>query len=251
VWCRGTRPTGAADSVRRCFEDVVAVTLAGPEKGSPAPRRVIHTGSMGDRWGRVSAALFCAVVVWSGTACAGPPAAGASATTRPAGDASTTTPPAALDRLVAVAADRLGTADIVAAAKWVTGGSVTDPARERAVLDAAATGAAQRGLDTSAVTPMFRDQIEASKVVQYGLFSDWSGTPEHAPAAGQDLAAVRPVLDRATGDLLDALVATRAVRAAADCPAALRRSASDLEDTRRLDPLHRAGLARALRSVCG
>jgi chorismate mutase len=77
-----------------------------------------------------------------------------------------------LERLVELAEQRLTAADAVAAAKWVTGVSIWDPAREKVVLDAVAAECAARGLDPDESVAVIRDQIEDSKVVQYGLFSD-------------------------------------------------------------------------------
>jgi chorismate mutase len=155
-----------------------------------------------------------------------------------------------LARVVGLAADRLATADAVAAAKWTTGGAISDPARETVVLDAATAGATARGLDARDTTTVFRDQIEASKAVQYGLFSDWSADPGHAPASAPDLGGVRPVLDRITPELLDGLRAAAAPRTGPGCPADLRRAVERTARDRGLDALHREGLDRAVRSLC-
>jgi chorismate mutase len=181
-------------------------------------------------------------------------ASGCSAGSPGATDAAAGPDGSGLARLVDLAAQRLTTADTVAAAKWASGGSISDPAREKVVLDAASAGSAQRGLDvhdSAEVAQVFRDQIEANKAVQYGLFSDWSADPVHVPAEAPDLAQVRPVLDGITGQLLDALAAFRAVRSDPGCPATLRGVAEGVEHNRRLDDLHRRGLARAVRSLCG
>jgi chorismate mutase len=153
-----------------------------------------------------------------------------------------------LCHLVEVIDQRLELADAVAAAKWSTHGAIDDPAREQVVLDAAAAGAVRRGLDPAAVRVVFRDQIEASKAVQYGLFSHWSSVPTDAPTQTPDLAAIRPVLDRITGELLDGLAATRQLRSPNACElCAVRRG---VEQEHHLDALHRQALGRALRSVC-
>lgn len=156
----------------------------------------------------------------------------------------------AIARLVDLAAARIAIADTVAAAKWGTHGSIDDPAREQVVLDAAAQGAADRGIDPAITATVFRDQIEASKVVQYGLFSQWSAVPEDAPTETPDLAAIRPQLDAITGGLLDGLAATQDLRADGSCGAALRSARHDVERARTFDALHHRALGRALRSVC-
>jgi chorismate mutase len=155
-----------------------------------------------------------------------------------------------LERLVVLAGQRLATADAVAAAKWRTGGSISDPAREKVVLDAVAARSAARGLDPDESVAFFRDQIEASKVVQYGLFSAWSAEPAHAPQNGTDLGEVRPVLDEITPELLDQLAATRLARTCAGCVARLRDVVDVIARAENLDPLHRRGLERAVRSLC-
>ena len=155
-----------------------------------------------------------------------------------------------LNQLVKLSIQRLRAADTVAAAKWGRGGTIADPAREKVVLDAASAGAAQRGLDPRESTSVFHDHIEASKVVQDGLLAEWSAEPARAPIAAPDLGQVRQLLDRITGELLDALAATRTMRASAHCATALRRALSDAERDQHLDALHRRGLDRAVRSVC-
>lgn len=152
--------------------------------------------------------------------------------------------------MVLLAGQRLATADAVAAAKWRTGRSISDPAREKVVLDAVAVRSVTRGLDPDECVAFFRDQIEASKVVQYGLFSDWSADPARAPRNGADLGHVRPVLDEITPELLDQLAATRLTRTNADCVARLRNVVDFVARAENLDPLHRRALERAVRSLC-
>jgi chorismate mutase len=157
-------------------------------------------------------------------------------------------PSAAFTTLVGAVSDRLATADTVPASKWNSHGAVEDPAREQVVLDAAAAGAKARGLDPALVAKVFRDQIQASKVVQYGLLEDWTAEPAGAPAAAPDLASIRPVLDGVTPRLLDALVATRGD---GSCAAQLDAADEQAITARRWDELHRRGLERAMRSICG
>lgn len=158
--------------------------------------------------------------------------------------------PGALDPLVTVAEERLATADTVAVSKWGTHGAVEDPAREQVVLDTASRAAAPRGLAAPEVAAVFRDQIQASKVVQYGLLEDWTAEPAHAPQAPADLAGVRTVLDQVTPRLLDALAATAAARQGPDCAAQARDAVRRVADAHALDALHRRALDRALRSAC-
>ncbi|MCW2729279.1 MAG: Periplasmic chorismate mutase precursor, partial [Mycobacterium sp.] len=81
--------------------------------------------------------------------------------------------PSPLFALVDAAAQRLQTADAVAASKWTTGGSIEDHAREQQVIDAVTAAAKDRSIDTGFVENAFRDQIAATVAVEYGLFSEW------------------------------------------------------------------------------
>ena len=106
-------------------------------------------------------------------------------------------------------AERLLVADKVAAAKYGTATPIDDPVREKAILDDVAARAVPLGLDPDAVTAVFRDQIEANKLVQRGLYARWDAHPQERPTERPDLVKeVRPVLDRITTRLLTALQET-------------------------------------------
>lgn len=148
-------------------------------------------------------------------------------------------------------AERLLVADKVAAAKYGTTTPIDDPVREKAILDDVAARAVGLGLDPDAVTAVFRDQIQANKLVQRGLYARWDAHPEERPTERPDLVKeVRPVLDRITTQLLTALQETEALRAGASCEPRLRVAALRSAFGQRLDGLHREGLVRALPSVC-
>ncbi|MEU6806398.1 chorismate mutase [Streptomyces neyagawaensis] len=149
-------------------------------------------------------------------------------------------------------AERLLVADKVAAAKYGTSTPIDDPVREKAILDDVAARAVGLGLDPAAVTAVFRDQIEANKLVQRALYARWDAHPEERPTERPDLVKeVRPVLDRITTQLLTALADTEPLRAGASCEPRLRLAAIRSTYTHRLDLLHAEGLVRALPSVCG
>jgi chorismate mutase len=148
-------------------------------------------------------------------------------------------------------AERLLVADKVAAAKYGTATPIDDPVREKAVLDDVAARAVGLGLDPAAVTAVFRDQIEANKLVQRGLYARWDAHPQERPTERPDLVKeVRPVLDRITTRLLTALEETEGARAGASCGPRLRVAAVWSAYGHRLDRLHGEGLVRALPSVC-
>ncbi|MGG2465000.1 chorismate mutase [Streptomyces sp. RGM 3693] len=153
--------------------------------------------------------------------------------------------------LAAFSAERLATADLVAAAKWGTGSPIDDPVREREVLDAVAAQARQLGADPEATVRIFRDQIEANKLVQRGLYRRWTADPTQAPTTRPDLARVRAEINRINGELVRAIAASPQARRAPGCVPWLTVSALRVGQERHLDVLHAAGLARSLRSVCG
>jgi chorismate mutase len=158
---------------------------------------------------------------------------------------------AGLGPLTELFAERLLLADKVAAAKYGTDKPIDDPARERQILGDVAARAVGLGLDPDAVTAVFRDQIEANKLVQRGLYARWEAHPEERPAERPDLnTEVRPALDRITTELLTALKDTQAVRDTRACEARLGVAAVRSAHAHRLDLLHLEGLGRALGSVC-
>ncbi|HWD06168.1 MAG TPA: chorismate mutase [Amycolatopsis sp.] len=193
---------------------------------------------------RLTAALAVLVPV---TALSAP---AASAVPAPVPAAASVPVSAPLDQLVGAVVERLQTGDTVAAAKWPTLGPIEDPAREQVVLDAASAGATARGLDPARAVAVFSDQIAASKTVQYGLFSDWTANPAHAPTTTPGLSQIRPILDRITGELLDGLAETKPLRTASGCGLAVRLSAEKAALRAHFDQLHRTALSRAVSSLC-
>ncbi|ANS65366.1 chorismate mutase [Streptomyces lincolnensis] len=148
-------------------------------------------------------------------------------------------------------AQRLLLADKVAAAKYGTDKPIDDPVREQQILDDVAARAVGLGLDPEAVKVVFRDQIEANKVVQRGLYARWDAHPAQRPTERPDLVKeVRPQLDRITTEVLDALQRTAVVRGGASCEPRLAVASVRSAFGYRLDVLHWEGLARAVSSVC-
>ncbi|MFD0362191.1 gamma subclass chorismate mutase AroQ [Nocardia sp. GCM10030253] len=166
-------------------------------------------------------------------------------------------PPArSLDRLVELVADRLDTADAVAAAKWATAlqlgtqPSIDDPGREAKVYDDMARLGAERDLPENWIKQVFFGQIEASKIVQRGLVVRWRFDPAAAPAAPPDLSKVRPEIDRLNVDIVDQLAARRDELAARDCAERLAPSVFGVLSSGRVDALHQAALVRAATTLC-
>ncbi|WP_394845366.1 chorismate mutase [Pendulispora brunnea] len=151
--------------------------------------------------------------------------------------------------IASLASERLGIADRVAASKWGTDKPIEDPPREKQVLDDMAKRASDMGVDGEAVQRIFRDQIEANKLVQRGLHQQWTAAPATAPTTRPDLAKeVRPALDRIGGDLLTAIRDAQPVLTGPQCAASVERARTQVAAS--LDELHRQGLERALLHAC-
>ncbi|MFI1306476.1 chorismate mutase [Streptomyces sioyaensis] len=155
-----------------------------------------------------------------------------------------------LRSLATFSAERLATADLVAAAKWGTGSPIDDPAREQEVLKSVAEQARQLGADPEATTRIFKDQIEANKVVQRGLYRQWDADPAQAPTERPDLQEVRKEINRVNGELVRAIAASPHARSAPSCTPLLTTAAARVRAERQLDGLHTVALARSLPSVC-
>ncbi|WP_394834774.1 chorismate mutase [Pendulispora rubella] len=191
--------------------------------------------------------LRVASMMLSLAACAG---GGVSAQQKPATEPAAPSPAdKAVASLASLASERLGVADRVAASKWGTDKPIDDPPREKQVLDDMAKRASEMGVDSEAVQRIFRDQIEANKLVQRGLHQQWAAAPATAPTTRPDLAKeVRPALDRIGGDLLTAIRDAQPVLTSPQCAASVERARAQTATS--LDELHRQGLERALQHAC-
>jgi chorismate mutase-like protein len=146
---------------------------------------------------------------------------------------------------------RLVLGDQVAASKFGTGQPIDDPVREQQELAAVRQRALAMDLDPDATVAFFGDQINASKIVQRGLFARWTTHPDQAPTSRPDLGTLRATLDALTTELLQQLQATQSVRQpSVSCAVQLIEGAVSGEIVRRLDSLHRRALDTALHSVC-
>lgn len=169
-----------------------------------------------------------------------------------------TAEPAAVDpagepllALVDAAAQRLQTADPVAASKWLTGGAITDPARVAQVLGAVAGAAESAGVPADYVTTAFTDQINATEAIQYSRFSWWKFNPAAAPLEAPDLSSSRALIDDLNGRMVAEMAGQWTVLRSPECTARLDAAKSEVEQNRQLDPLYREALDVATRSYCG
>jgi chorismate mutase len=156
-----------------------------------------------------------------------------------------------LGPLVDLAIQRLQVSDQVAAAKFGTGQPIDDPVREQQELALVRQDAVALGIDPDATVRFFQQQINASKVVQRGLFDLWTAHPELAPTSRPDLATIRTELDRITTEILQQLVAVKDLLAdTPTCDVGLAEARLTGEIVNHLDRLHRHALSVALASVC-
>ncbi|UPW11111.1 chorismate mutase [Gordonia terrae] len=155
-----------------------------------------------------------------------------------------------LTGLTEAMAGRLALADTVAATKWASGAAIDDPAREQVVLDTVSQLALDRDLDPAYVRSVFRDQIEASKTVQRGLFARWQLPGQTAPPATPDLGPVRTAINAFTVAIVDELAAARGLVTSLRCPPALVAATGSTAAGLGFDPLHIGALVQAGSSVC-
>jgi chorismate mutase len=128
---------------------------------------------------------------------------------------------------------------------------VEDLPREADVIKAAAEEARALGVPAGLATHFFADQIEANKLVQYGLLAQWHRAG-HAPDEKRvDLKKdIRPELDRLQQGFIKALADTKTLRAQPDCSTQLARATQEYVANHALDPLYAVAMDRALARVC-
>lgn len=155
-----------------------------------------------------------------------------------------------LTGLTEAIAGRLALADTVAATKWASGAAIDDPAREQVVLDTVSQLALDRDLDPAYVRSVFRDQIEASKTVQRGLFARWQLPGQTAPPATPDLGPVRTAINEFNVAIVDELAAAGELVTSLRCPPALIAASAAAAAGFDFDALHINALIQAGSSVC-
>ncbi|NOP96178.1 chorismate mutase [Mycolicibacterium fortuitum] len=158
--------------------------------------------------------------------------------------------PSPLLPLVDAAAQRLLTATPVAANKFRTGGAVEDPQREQQVIDATKAQAGSRHIDPEYVGAVFRDQIDATVAVEYGLFSQWKLDPATAPQRAPDLAASRVAIDGLNRTMVDEIADRWQALHSPSCPRDLATAVDGVATARDLDPLYRRALEHSTASYC-
>lgn len=153
--------------------------------------------------------------------------------------------------LVDAAAQRLQTADAVAAVKFRTGGAVDDPVREEHVINRASAAAAGKNIDPGYVATVFRDQIDATNAIEHFRFAEWRLDPDAVPLTAPDLAQTRAVIDRLDQILVDEMAAQWDSLRSQAGGAYLDEATNSVALARRLDDFSRRALAYATHSYCG
>lgn len=159
--------------------------------------------------------------------------------------------PGPLVPLIDAAAQRLQTAEPIAANKWITKGAIEDAARAGQVLDAVTADATARGVDPQRVRRIFTDQISATEGIEYARFSQWKLDPAAAPTVAPELASSRTVIDGLNRTIVEQLAMNWPVLRSPDCPARVSDAIGAVATARALDPLYRQALSFVTRSYCG
>jgi len=153
--------------------------------------------------------------------------------------------------LIEMTVARLHIARQVALSKWDSHKPVEDLPREADVIKAAAEEARAVGLPEKLATHFFADQIEANKLVQYGLLAQWQRTGQAPNDNRVDLKKdIRPELDRLQQGFIKTLADTKTLRAQPDCGAQLARATQEYVTNHALDELYAVAVDRALARVC-
>ena len=79
-----------------------------------------------------------------------------------------------VDRLLHLMQQRLTLMDDVARWKWTAGQPITDPKRERELLERVVERGRDKGLDPELVRRFFAAQMEAARALQQAKFDRWS-----------------------------------------------------------------------------
>jgi len=151
-----------------------------------------------------------------------------------------------LKPLLAAIGQRLDLAYSVAVHKWDNGIPVEAPAREQEVLQQVQAVAQDYGLPPERAAAFFADQIEANKIIQYGLIDRWTALGKRPPQQARDLAnELRPRLDMLQATLLFEL-ANLDHKPPSDCP----RQLTDALIKHASDSLRHMAMVRATAHLC-
>lgn len=155
--------------------------------------------------------------------------------------------PVALQPLLVTLNERLNIGDMVALTKWDSGKPIQDSAREAQVIANAKALASERQLDPEALGQLLAAQIEANKLVQYGLLAKWHAAGKAPDTPRPDLAQqIRPRLDQLQTRLLQQYAAFLPYQNDPHCVTWLAKARAHLTK----DRLHELALIRATGELC-
>jgi chorismate mutase len=112
---------------------------------------------------------------------------------------------AELDRLLRIMGQRLALMHEVARWKWNAGQPITDPRRERELLQSVVECGRDKGLDPELVRSFFAAQMEAARLVQQADFDRWTANQQEPFADTTSLEVLRQQIDDLNRELIDAL----------------------------------------------
>lgn len=152
------------------------------------------------------------------------------------------------EAIVTASASRLELMPEVAYTKYRLNLPIEDPVREKQAESAFVDGATARGIDAELARNVIRDQMVASKMVQYDLMSRWKVSPPPVRPYKDLAKELRPEIDQATQRLTAGLADAVAAGIPADWHQQVQRSIDIAART--LDvAVGRAPLERSLASV--
>jgi chorismate mutase len=154
--------------------------------------------------------------------------------------------PESLQPLLATINERLNFADQVALTKWDSGKPIQDSNREAQVIANARKIAVEQKVDADEAADLIAAQIEANKLVQYGLIAQWQAALKAPDVPRPDLNQIRPKLDELQSRLLQQYADFVPYRVDPECPKWLARERSSLIK----DALHGQALIRATGELC-
>ncbi|WP_285424851.1 chorismate mutase [Pseudomonas sp. efr-133-TYG-103a] len=153
----------------------------------------------------------------------------------------------ALKPLLAAINERIEIADQVALTKWDSAQPVQDAQREAKVIADARQQAGGYKLAADEAAQLLAAQIEANKLVQYGLLAAWHTAGKAPETPRPDLKNdIRPQLDTLQNRLLRSYATFSPFRTSEACPGWLSQTLPGLAK----DELHKLALIRATGELC-
>jgi chorismate mutase len=110
-----------------------------------------------------------------------------------------------LDQLLRLMKQRLVLMHDVARWKWSTSRPITDPERERELLQGVVESGRGKGLDQELVRRFFAAQMEAARLVQQADFDGWKANGQKPFADTTSLTVLRQRIDDLNRELIGAL----------------------------------------------